>query len=76
MTDFAAMPGIPDDIMVEALETIFRSEAKFEFAGTEQIEILARDIGRAILAERLQCANVVSTYHRANGMKNSDCKRI
>lgn len=46
------MSEIPDDIMVEAMETLFRSKAKFEFAGTEQIEILAHDIAAAILAER------------------------
>lgn len=46
------MSDIPDSLMVEAMETIFRSKAKFEFAGTEQIEVLARDIAEAILAER------------------------
>lgn len=41
---------VPASIMVTAMETLMGSKAKLEFAGTDEIEILAQDIGVAILA--------------------------
>jgi hypothetical protein len=40
--------------MVEAMDVIFRSTAKMEFGGTHEIEVFARDIASALVAERIR----------------------